>query len=110
MTNKEPMLELLNITEGAGNTRMAEWKYRAYRDAILKAIPPGDSGLQFKLLPAEVTRHIPEEKRPQLGSVTWHVTSVKLDMEARGLLERLPKAKPQRLRLTAQGLALLETL
>ncbi|MEO1077531.1 MAG: hypothetical protein AAFX41_16445 [Bacteroidota bacterium] len=32
------------------------------------------------------------------GSVPWYVTTLKLDLEARGILERVPRASPQRLR------------
>lgn len=34
------------------------------------------------------------------GSVSWYFTTVKLDLEARGRITRLPKSKPQRVRLT----------
>lgn len=37
------------------------------------------------------------------GSVPWYVTTIKLDMEARGLIERVPDSSPQRLRLTTKG-------
>ena len=37
------------------------------------------------------------------GSVPWYVTTVKLDLEARGVIERVPKQTPQHLRLTASG-------
>lgn len=33
------------------------------------------------------------------GKIGWYVMSVKLDLEARGIIERVPKASPQRLRL-----------
>ena len=33
------------------------------------------------------------------GSVGWYVTTVKLDLEARGVLERIDGRSPQRLRL-----------
>jgi hypothetical protein len=33
------------------------------------------------------------------GSIMWYVTTVKLDLEARGLIERVPKSSPQVLRL-----------
>lgn len=35
------------------------------------------------------------------GNVLWYLVSVKLDLEARGLVERVPKTSPHRLRLTA---------
>ena len=34
------------------------------------------------------------------GSIGWYYTTVKLDLEARGLIERIQKTSPQRIRLT----------
>lgn len=104
MKQSKDMLELLNVNEGVGNTRMSTWKYGIYREAILAAIPPSEEGISFKSLPPEVAKILPQEHLKDLGSVTWHVTSVKLDLEARGLIERIPKRKPQHLRLTEAGL------
>ena len=33
------------------------------------------------------------------GKVVWYVVSVKLDLEARGIIERIPKTSPHRIRL-----------
>ncbi len=33
------------------------------------------------------------------GKVLWYITTVKLDLEARNLIERIPKTSPQMLRL-----------
>jgi len=33
------------------------------------------------------------------GSVTWYVTTVKLDMEARGEIKRVPNSRPQLVKL-----------
>jgi hypothetical protein len=33
------------------------------------------------------------------GKVGWYVVSVKLDLEARGVIERIPKTSPHRLRM-----------
>ncbi|MDX1477149.1 MAG: hypothetical protein R3301_05555 [Saprospiraceae bacterium] len=37
------------------------------------------------------------------GKVLWYVTTVKLDLEARGLIERVPKTSPHQLRLTEKA-------
>jgi hypothetical protein len=34
------------------------------------------------------------------GSISWYCISVKLDLEARSVLMRVPKTSPQRIRLT----------
>jgi uncharacterized protein DUF6958 len=33
------------------------------------------------------------------GSVTWYVTAVKLDLEARGVVKRVPHSRPQLVKL-----------
>jgi len=33
------------------------------------------------------------------GSIMWYVTTVKLDLEARKVIRRVPKSTPQRIRL-----------
>ncbi len=33
------------------------------------------------------------------GKVSWYLVSVKLDLEARGAIERIPKTSPHRLRM-----------
>ena len=33
------------------------------------------------------------------GKIVWYVVSVKLDLEARGIIERIPKTSPHQLRL-----------
>lgn len=33
------------------------------------------------------------------GSITWYVTTVKLDLEARGEIKRVPKSRPQLLQI-----------
>jgi hypothetical protein len=34
------------------------------------------------------------------GKIPWYVVTVKLDLEARGILERIPKTSPHKVRLT----------
>lgn len=33
------------------------------------------------------------------GKVVWYIVTVKLDLEARGIIERLPKTRPHKLRM-----------
>lgn len=33
------------------------------------------------------------------GKVVWYIVSVKLDLEARGIIERIPKTSPHRIRI-----------
>ncbi|MEM1327178.1 MAG: hypothetical protein AAGI23_14550 [Bacteroidota bacterium] len=35
------------------------------------------------------------------GKVNWYIVTVKLDLEARGVLERIPKTSPHRVRLAS---------
>ncbi len=70
-------------------------KYDTVRQAIeetLRAQP----GTTFGELTDAVNRRIGDSFD---GSVAWYVVSVKLDLEARGVLERVDGRSPQRLRL-----------
>ncbi len=37
------------------------------------------------------------------GSVSWYVVSVKLDLEARNMIRRIPKTSPQMITLSDEG-------
>jgi hypothetical protein len=72
--------------------------YDGFRSAILRAIPRGSQGLAFLELPDKVETLLPKAVRGAIGSVSWYTTTIKLDLEARGEIERVPGATPQRLR------------
>lgn len=38
------------------------------------------------------------------GSISWYVMSVKLDLETRNMIRRIPKSSPQRITLTYEGM------
>jgi hypothetical protein len=77
--------------------RIEGWKYHAVRRAILQALPESGPGLPFKELSGRVRDALSKDDLASLGSVSWYATTVKLDLEARGEVERVPGAKPQRL-------------
>ena len=81
-----------------GVTVIPRWKYDAVRDAILDAlVHAGPQGLAFAKLPNAVAARLPPEKKARLGSVGWHVTTVKLNMEVEGELARKTGVVPQQL-------------
>lgn len=48
----------------------------------------------------KLARAVEKEMRGKFeGSVTWYVTTVKLDMEARGEVRRVPNSRPQLVKL-----------
>lgn len=92
---KQPTVQTRSTTAGPGATRMSVRRYQAVRAAILKVVPASVRGMAFNDLPAAVAKVLPKEFD---GSVSWYATTVKRDLEARGLIERIPGATPQRLR------------
>ena len=84
-------------TPGKQPTRIDRWKYDLVRDAILSVVPAGDNGIEFSELAQLVESHLSREDLERLGSVSWYTTTVKLDMEVKGEIERVPGSKPQRL-------------
>lgn len=66
-------------------------KYDVIRKAILSTLRQNREMPFMKL-----ARAVEREVRGKFdGSVTWYVTTVKLDMEARGEVRRVPNSRPQ---------------
>ena len=70
-------------------------KYEKIKFAIIKSFPAG-SELTFKDLNTKVIKRLRDSFD---GSIPWYVETVKLDLEARGIIERLPGKSPQILRI-----------
>lgn len=81
--------------QGKQGVNISREAYNVVRRAILDAIRLHRE-LDFKALPAEVAARLGPGFN---GSVGWYTTSVKLDLEARGLIERVPGNGRQKLRL-----------
>jgi hypothetical protein len=95
----EPRTECRTPAEGRdGVTRIPTWKYEAVREAVLAAVDgAGPEGLAFGKLSGEVKARLTPDVLERLGSVGWHVTTVKLNMEVEGEIARLEGRGPQRL-------------
>lgn len=95
--NEENKVLCETPTPGKKPTRIDQWKYDCVRSAIRKSLPEQGNGLLFKELPDRVKMNLSEENLSELGSVTWYTTTVKLDMEVKGEIYRVPRSNPQRL-------------
>ncbi|MBV6452436.1 MAG: hypothetical protein MHPDNHAH_03193 [Anaerolineales bacterium] len=70
-------------------------KYETIRKAIMNVLRSNKEIAFMKL-----SRAVEKEVRGKFdGSVMWYVTTVKLDLEARGEVKRVPNSRPQLVRL-----------
>ena len=70
-------------------------KYDIIRKAIMSELRANKEMTFMKL-----SRAVEKEVRGKFdGSVMWYVTTVKLDLEARGEVKRVPNSRPQLVRL-----------
>ena len=76
-------------------TSIPTWKYELVRRAILDVLPDAAPGIPAKDLPELVRTRLSDEELGKLGSVNWHATTVKLNMEVDKEIARHPTKKPQ---------------
>lgn len=70
-------------------------KYDMIRKAIMSELRSNKEMTFMRL-----SRAVEKEVRDKFdGSVMWYVTTVKLDLEARGEVKRVPNSRPQLVRL-----------
>ena len=87
-----------------GVTNIPKWKFDVLHAGISTAIAEaGAEGLRFSDLKDAVRPKIDAGDLERLGSLGWHVTSVKLEMEVRGDVVRLDGKGPQRMVLGHAG-------
>ena len=85
--------------EGKQGVKISRQKYDVMRQAILEALRVHGE-MTFTDLAEDVRRNLESTFE---GSINWYVTTVKLDLEARGEIMRIPKKTPQRLRLVGKA-------
>jgi len=93
MSDTERILTL--HPQGKKGVNILKRKYAFIKDYILKTVKEH----------GEITyQSLDDMARVELqdafdGKVGWYVVSVKLDLEARGVIERIPKTSPHKIRL-----------
>jgi len=101
MTDQSESIQLLHPDPEKSAPRIELWKYQAVKSAILLALA-ADPIVRFIDLPDIVRASLLPDELDKLGSVSWYTTTAKLDLEARGLIERIAGSRPQTLRLVNQ--------
>jgi len=75
--------------------KISKEKYEIIRKAILCVLQT-----QKEITFMNLSRAVEKEVNGNFeGSVTWYVTTVKLDLEARGQIKRVTNSRPQLVRL-----------
>ena len=92
---EEEKILTLHPEEGKQGVNISRAKYDMIRQAILNAIR-SQGTITFKGLVSLIDYNLRNRFE---GSIPWYVTTVKLDMEARGEIERIPGKGGQMLRL-----------
>ena len=94
------MMEARHPDPDKKGTRVTKATYEVYRDALLEVIPNTPEGIEFMALSKAVQPHVPGDVL-EATSAGWWTTTVKLDLEARGLIERVNVKGRQRVRRTS---------
>ncbi|GGX69139.1 hypothetical protein GCM10011309_18840 [Litorimonas cladophorae] len=96
----EPKVTCYTPAEGRNaGVNIPKWKYDCIRRAILDVLDESETAqIRFKDLNDAVRLRLTSNQLAKLGSVGWHVTTVKLNMEVEGELVRVHGARPQTLR------------
>jgi hypothetical protein len=74
---------------------ISKTKYEIIRKAILCVLET-EKEISFMNLSRSVEKEV---NGTFDGSVNWYVTTVKLDLEARGVVKRVPNSRPQLVKL-----------
>lgn len=82
---------------GKQPTTIPRWKFDLLRKHLLAMVPASQPGIPTRQLPALIKTRLSTKELDALGSVHWHVTKVKLELEVRGELERIAGVSPQRM-------------
>ena len=93
MAKEEKILTL--HPEGKKGVSIAKYKYDVIKDFILKTLKERTT-ITYKELNDLAVKQLSEKFE---GKVNWYVVVIKLDLEARKIIERMPKTTPHQIRL-----------
>lgn len=85
-------IEVENFTSPGRVTRVDKSKYMAVREAVMQRIPAKEPGATPAELIAAIKPDLPQDLFPGGDKAGWWFKCVQLDLEAKGVLKRAPKA------------------
>lgn len=77
---------------GKSMTNIPKWKFDVIRAALLVVL--GQGPVQSSALTEAIRPHISADALERIGKLGWHMMAVKLELEVRGEIRRLPGVKP----------------
>lgn len=83
-------IEIESITTPGHIQRVDRAKYMAMRAALLRALPRQPPGMTVAQAKQALLPHLPASLFPQGATAGWWLKAVQLDLEAKGVIERLP--------------------
>jgi hypothetical protein len=92
MAQDDGRIEVRNATSPHHVTRVDRAKYMAMRGALLAVLPDAAPGMTPAAAQAALLAHLDEGLFPGGAKAGWWMKCVQLDLEARGVLMRGPKA------------------
>lgn len=91
--NEEKILTL--HPGGKKGTNISLAKYNLIKDAMLEMIQK-----EKEITYQDLSDQLEKKLQPTFdGRVIWYVVTVKLDLETRGIIERIPKTSPHQVRM-----------
>jgi hypothetical protein len=95
MAGQTGRTEVLNVNHPGRTERVDARKYGAVREVMLEHVPAAAPGWTQAELRDGLVPHLPQDLWPGGAKAMWWIKLVQLDLEARGLLRRVP-GKPLR--------------
>lgn len=80
---------------GKKGVNILKRRYDLIKDYILKAVEEAGE-ITYQDLSDKAVEELSDNFD---GKVIWYIVSVKLDLEARGIIERIPKTSPHKIKL-----------
>jgi len=92
MPDTSERIEVRNITSPNHITKVDRAKYMAMRKALWAVLPDAAPGLTVAEAQSALLTHLDPDLFPGGAKAGWWMKCVQLDLEARGVIARAPKA------------------